>query len=704
MCLTTNDLFVFAIISLYNEKNLLTQGILNMSESGEQFLHKKDPRLYTTRPVEHEQINRKRAGREVSQRPADKIASWLGVIEKTHMGHKDDPRVLERIKGFYHREHVIKPEDIPQSYWNLQGEIAVNEGRKQDLINSGVLIEETKVSDPSGAETIKRTYIFPEEIKEQAEQVVVSNQQQSLDKWVNYLTSNDAPYPMWAKYWAFRSVVKMGKLEKTEDGRARFATREKNTVSSFPILNQRALANTFGAMSARLEAKGKPKDKQSVENLSTTLSDDEYQKLASTEDFSKLYAQFLAEIPEYSSQGLEETRGKWVKYSQNSDPKSLVSSLEGHPLEWCTADIDTARTQLEAGDFYVYYSIDDKGNPIVPRLAIRMEGARIAEPPRGIAPNQNLDPYISDILAKKLEEFGSEGEAFKKRTADMKMLTEIGKKVQGKQILGAEELRFLYEIDSSIEGFGYEKDPRIEELRSQRNPEEDMPIVFGCENSQIARNPRDIRLDTKAYVGHLEPRIFDAILKSGIEHVYTKFPEGKIRIEDLEIERKTKAELKQKLDGNDVKWRKRDGSYAESMIDNPDFPSEINKQSLTLVTLKVSDLGFDKGTPTTDQIYDKAKELGLELCPPEVGPEYRISYNNQPVDKWCYIAMKQIADSRGDPRVFRLVRDGDGLWLVDDWAEPGLRWGLDVQFGFSLRKSEPQNTRTLGLLDRLFKR
>lgn len=162
---------------------------------------------------------------------------------------------------------------------------------------------------------------------------------------------------MWAKYWAFRSVVKMGKLEKTEDGKARFATREKNTVFSFPILNQRALANTVGAMSARLEAKGKPKDQQSVENLSNTLSDDEYQKLLNTEDFSKLYAQFLAEIPEYSSQGLEEIRGKWVRYAQGSDPKPLVSSLEGHPLEWCAADIDTARTQLKAGDFYVYYSI-----------------------------------------------------------------------------------------------------------------------------------------------------------------------------------------------------------------------------------------------------------------------------------------------------------------------------------------------------------
>ena len=267
-----------------------------MAESGEQFLHRKDPKLHTTGPLEHEQIRRKRAGEETSQKPADKIASWLGIIDRTHMGHKDDPRVIERIKDYYHREHVIKPENVPQSYWNLQGEIAVNEGRKQDLINVGVQI----------AEGPKPTYTFPEELKEPAIRTVISNQEQSLDRWVDYLTSADAQYPMWAKYWAFRSLTKMGKFEKMEDGRTRFANREKNTVSSFPVLNPRALANTIGAMNAKLEERGKPKKEQEpVKNLSTTLAEADFQSLLSTEDFSQLYAQFLAEIPQYSTHGLE---------------------------------------------------------------------------------------------------------------------------------------------------------------------------------------------------------------------------------------------------------------------------------------------------------------------------------------------------------------------------------------------------------------
>ena len=48
--------------------------------------------------------------------------------------------------------------------------------------------------------------------------------------------------------------------------------------------------------------------------------------------------------------------------------------------------------------------------------------------------------------------------------------------------------------------------------------------------------------------------------------------------------------------------------------------------------------------------------------------------------------MKQITDSDGDPGVFRLERDDDGLWLRDDWAEPGGEWDPSSGFVFRLRK------------------
>jgi hypothetical protein len=660
--------------------------LLNMSEPsepGEQFLHKKNLISHTSPPVEHELERRKLAGEEVSQRPADKIAAWLGVIEKTHIGHKDDPRVLERIKQYYHREYVIRPENIPQSYWNLQGEIAVNEGRKQDLTSAGVLIEETTAYDQNGHEVKKRSYTFPEQVKEPAIRTVITNQQQSLDKWIDYLTSEDAKYPMWAKYWAFRSVVRMGKLEKTEDGKARFASRDpkKNTtVSSFPVLNQRALANTIGSMSARLEARAKPKGQQTTENLSATLSDDEYQKLLSTEDFSQLYAQFLAEIPEYSTHGLGETRGKWMKYDQGSDPTTLVKSLEGHPLEWCTADMDTAKTQLEAGDFYVYYSLDEEGNPNIPRVAIRMEDNHIAEI-RGIAPNQNMDPFISGIVEERMQEFGQEGEVYKKKAADMKQLTTLEQKTLRAQPLSQEELIFLYELDAPIEGFGYEKDPRIGELRSQRNPDADMLVVLNCEESQIANRVSDINENTQAYVGPLEPGIFQR-LPDHVRHIYTSFPEGRIRRESVTIGGKTKEQLQLEMQERGIQI----SLWTQDMLDSKDFTTLNQPEDRPLVRLNVGALGLKSQYPTTDEIYTRVQELGLDLCPAEVGPHYRLQYKNQPMNEWLYVGMKQIADRDGNPSVFRIVRGGSGVWLDDRWARPAREWHPKFEFVFSLRK------------------
>ena len=51
----------------------------------------------------------------------------------------------------------------------------------------------------------------------------------------------------------------------------------------------------------------------------------------------------------------------------------------------------------------------------------------------------------------------------------MQLLTTIHNKVQKGFELNAEELKFLYETDNQIEGFGYWKDPRIAEIKSKRN-------------------------------------------------------------------------------------------------------------------------------------------------------------------------------------------------------------------------------------------
>ena len=46
-----------------------------------------------------------------------------------------------------------------------------------------------------------------------------------------------------------------------------------------------------------------------------------------------------------------------------------------------------------------------------------------------------------------------------------------------------------------------------------------------------------------------------------------------------------------------------------------------------------------------------------------------------------------IADRNGNPNVFNLERNDDGLWLNKNWAKPDNRWNPNNEFAFRLRNS-----------------
>jgi hypothetical protein len=595
---------------------------------GEQFLHQREPRLHTSGFVEREKKRKKRKGEKVSQKPAEKIADWLKVIEKTHMGHRDDPRVLERIKRQYHKEYVIKPENIPESYYENQKRLAREQGHG-----------DIEITD---------------EMRDQLSEVIISDQESTLDNWVDYLSSEDSDsFPTWAKYWAFKGMVKLSTYDKEKHA---FAKRKKDTVAPFPDLNREALAYVVDAVVKKINK----------EQVPAQAENPEFQKLLQGANFGKLYAWAIEKVTPAEESELANTKGEWIKYDQGSDHMPLVESLQGHGTGWCTAGEETAKSQLEGGDFYVYYSSDKAGKPTIPRIAIRMEQDSIAEV-RGIAHEQNLDPHISEtkILDDKLNEF-SDGENYKKKTTDMKRLTDIEKRHKAGKELAKEDLVFLYEIDSEIQGFGYQRDPRISELRSERNPEADMPVVFDCAPEQIARDAKEINKSTKAFVGRLEPGIFKQIQKYNIEHIYTEFPEGKIRKYEIKIGAKTGEELERELKEENIYVT----DWAKHLLRSKDFKTSKNIEKEKLIRLTVKDLGFPEGA-TTDEVYKRGQELGLELCPAEAGPHFRLQYSGK---EWLLIAMEQIVDRDGAPRVFTLYWRGDRLKLHGDHAKPSDRW------------------------------
>jgi hypothetical protein len=603
-------------------------------------LHIKNPELQTSPEVQRAVLReQKHTDEKVPNDPAERIEVYMDRLENIFLNpdERKRERNLEMFRGKIYDALIIKRENFPESYFELQKRVARERGQAVEEI--------------------------PENVRERMIDTAIEDQKASLDAWMEYLTSNDAVYPAWFKYYAWSQVIKLSQFDKE---RGEFKKRTATTVAPFPDIYREPLAQI-----ADLYERVKDNNKDSEARR-------EFDK-----KFPALYAELIAKSLAASMENREEVRGQWVKYEQGDDAaaEKLFESLEGKGTGWCTAGRSTAETQIESGDFYVYYTNDASGNPIQPRLAIRMESNNRIGEIRGILPHQGVEPVMQESLDAKLQEFGTEADAYRKKSEDMRLLTTLEHKRENNQPFTKNDLVFLYEINAIIEGFGYQRDPRVQELRAERNPDEDMLVIFECTRDQIAHVPNEITEHTKAYIGPLEPGIFQK-LPEGLEHVYTSFPEKKIRRENIEIGGKTAEQLISEMEAAGINI----SDYAKHMLRSREFvPS--NREEATLIRLTVADLGFTRSA-TTDQIYERAQKLGLELCPLDTGPHYRLKYQNQPLGEWFFIGMKQITDSGGDPSVFILGRDEDGLWLSYDWAIPVNAWNPDFKFVFRFRKSE----------------
>lgn len=154
-----------------------------------------------------------------------------------------------------------------------------------------------------------------------------------------------------------------------------------------------------------------------------------------------------------------------------------------------------------------------------------------------------------------------------------------------------------------------------------------------------------------------------------------------IRRIDLEIGGKIAVELVKELDAKKIII----SDHALDLLLSEYFTVSKFKEQIDLVRLTVKDLGFPNEA-TTEEIYKKAEELGLELCPAEVGPNLQLKYSDQPLNERVRIAMKQISARPDSPSVFYLVRSASGLQLDADWVESDDPWHFGSVFVFALRK------------------
>ncbi|MFA6552749.1 MAG: hypothetical protein WCT19_04615 [Candidatus Paceibacterota bacterium] len=101
----------------------------------------------------------------------------------------------------------------------------------------------------------------------------------------------------------------------------------------------------------------------------------------------------------------------------------------------------------------------------------------------------------------------------------------------------------------------------------------------------------------------------------------------------------------------------KNSEWSTLTMDQNEFHILSQKLEIDLVNVSPEDLGLlprGENDPLRNRhIYEKGLELGLELCPAEVGPQLRLQYLDQPEGELLLIAMKPIyVCSRGRYRAF----------------------------------------------------
>lgn len=302
---------------------------------------------------------------------------------------------------------------------------------------------------------------IPDYFSDNEKDNIIYAQKESLKKWFMYLTDENTKYPMWAKYWAFQGMLRIGNYNEETDS---YMKRNSKTISPYIEANSAIIAKCIEKISEYIDTK--------------KMDDVNINSLIENGNFQKMYILFLKEHKHNQNinSGFE---GEWVKYNYKNeeDAIKLFESLQGFGCPWCTSgSLETAKGQILGdenyigGDFYVYYTYDDNKIPKYPRIAIRMNKTDEIGEIRGVADDsQNVEEGFEEIIKNKLQEMDFISEETKQdkydAIEDLRMLTLLNQKTKKHEQLSEEEYNFLYESERFIKGFGWYLDPRIESLR-----------------------------------------------------------------------------------------------------------------------------------------------------------------------------------------------------------------------------------------------
>lgn len=129
--------------------------------------------------------------------------------------------------------------------------------------------------------------------------------------------------------------------------------------------------------------------------------------------------------------------------------------------------------------------------------------------------------------------------------------------------------------------------------------------------------------------------------------------------------------------------------WANDILRKPAFSVATEKMGMDLVIVSVAELGFTDSAKLKD-IYISAKKRGLGLCPPEVGPQLRLQYKDQPKEEVLLIGMESICASDDVFDIFKVSHFSSvGLYLSTGPGGSNDVWPKDYQFVFVLPRKPP---------------
>jgi hypothetical protein len=128
--------------------------------------------------------------------------------------------------------------------------------------------------------------------------------------------------------------------------------------------------------------------------------------------------------------------------------------------------------------------------------------------------------------------------------------------------------------------------------------------------------------------------------------------------------------------------------HVRSMLEN--LIHSATEAEVDLVRVGLEDLGFERYTYTVP-LMQRAQDLGLELCPAEVGPALRLAYVDQPMAKgntdWnnTFIGMKHVwIEGWGLPLIFWLTNNESEGVMLQAAGGSNCEWHSPANFVFVL--------------------